>query len=64
MNTEKQYWNYSDWIKSTIKALEQFISSAIQVPHGYRQSDYTRVAYTDLNNYSKSHLTKRPLNTS
>lgn len=42
-NTEKQYRIYTVIeLKSTIKALEAFISSMIQVPYGHRQSDYTR----------------------
>lgn len=36
MNTEKQYWIYTAIeLKSTIKALEAFISSMIQVPFGH-----------------------------
>lgn len=36
MNTEKQYWIYTAIeLKSTIKALEAFISSMIQVPYGH-----------------------------
>lgn len=60
MNTEKHHWIYVViGLNSTIKALEAFTSSLIQGPYGHRQSEYTWVGETEMQNiYSTSHCTE------